>query len=1488
MEDTVRASAWQKPYLLRVGSIFLVALIVSLVLFVSTTVAQTSPVLVHDFVPQEPSSVPAGTQTNEIYRDRSVLFAYNGGIVTFSTCPAQACTWAMDDAARLIVTRPDGTQRTRDFISDTKDIPAANVTDMFLVGSNTVRIQLIDRWGPDRGLSRPLYLAESVSPLPPPAPIIEAIPAGTQFTFNPYVFYSKDPVNTLTGSYTYAHADVEIIGRGPTLLFVRTYNSNDTRISALGPGWTHSYAMHLARPDANSSDIIVVNPQGRSDRYTRNADGSFRSPVGIYETLVRNSDGTYKVTNREQTSWVFDEAGRLQRIIDRYGNQSTLTYNASRQLVGISDPAGRGVLTLSYHVSTGQLTSVTDWIGRTVSYGYDASGRLASVTDREGKTITYGYDGATHRITTLRDARGNTVVTNTYDGQGRVATQKDARGLITGQQTTFVYNTNANGTKTTIVTYPATSFDPTWRFIEEDTYDAQGQIIKRVSKPVASSGEWITEEYSYDANGNQASVKDGRGNITLFCYDVNYSGTAIPGSRGNLTRLIDPPPTAGASRPVTLYSYDGKNNLVQTIPPKGVASNAIANCTTNLSGSLNLLYATNRVFDAETQTKLLAESHGYTDPDLGQQLATIKYEYADLANPGLPTRVIPPRGNSESTPDYSFVTTYVYAANGSQAGMLVQVTAPLSATTTYVYDAVGRLIQMVDPRGNEVGAVALEHTWEYAYDNEDRQRFVKTPPPAPGQAQLISEYRYDEVGNQVGAIDANGQVMRFVYDERDSLKEVHQSPNPWPDLAVQPLGMIITAYQYDHLGNLNRVIRAQGDSSNERVVDYVYDGLGRLRKETQYPNWPSTTTKLVTEYAYDKNSNHVTLKDPLGKTTTHAYDALNRQTAIAYNNTPTPNVSYYYDGNGNRIRMVDGTGTTTYLLDEMDRLLGVTSPGSKTVAYRYDLNGNRRKLIYPDQTSVAYYFNQADQLTSLVDWVNRTTSYEYFVDGALKRINHNNGTSAEHSYDNAGRLTQVWNKYGENTITRHTYTMDAVGNRTHIDEVLTDGYDPGPITPERQGTVDYVYDRMYRLTAEYQNRPFPQDELTLTYTYDPVGNRLSMTRMEHTCCPDFTSFLYDRADRILAADGDIDETYTVNANGNLVNRGIFSNRPHTYDQANRLVNVKPGVFTYYYTYDGDGKRTKTRRDSTTLNTYIYDVDGLLPVLLQDVTMKYVWGLGLVYVVEPDNDEAVYHYDGLGSMVALTQDNVAPELRVTEFEVYDAFGVRGDSNRLFEQPFYYAGEQQDEGQTEYQYLRARYYDPVIGRFVSRDPLVGNEANPLSLNRYSYSFNNPANFTDPSGLSSIGVCGSNDLGLIAYATSSHCLVLDLESGNVATVHSVGGGGSTGAVVGAGIGFLYDEGAIQEMAGESVYMGGSIAVGPAVGFDGSFSENSLGELSRSYLLQLGIGVDISYPGVPVPAEIHGGVTKSVPIIWFNLYDKIRSLIPKFPQVHAAEQNK
>ena len=254
-------------------------------------------------------------------------------------------------------------------------------------------------------------------------------------------------------------------------------------------------------------------------------------------------------------------------------------------------------------------------------------------------------------------------------------------------------------------------------------------------------------------------------------------------------------------------------------------------------------------------------------------------------------------------------------------------------------------------------------------------------------------------------------------------------------------------------------------------------------------------------------------------------------------------------------------------------------------------------------------------------------------------------------------------------------------------------------------TTTYGYDQLYRLTNANNG--------ATTYTYDPVGNRLTKNA---------TSYTYDRADRILTAGS---TSYAVNANGNVTARGSDS---FAYDQANRLKSATVSGATSAYTYDGDGNRA-SKTVGTTTTSYVYDVNVSLPNVLTDGTLKYVYGLGLSYTVDGSGNVQVYHTDGLGSVRAITDSNG----NVIATYTTDEFGIPTQTQGSATQPFQFTGQQRDAEDGLY-YLRARMYDPGIGRFLQRDQDGGSRNTPLTINRYTYSLENPVDQGDPSGFKS----------------------------------------------------------------------------------------------------------------------------------------------------------
>lgn len=515
----------------------------------------------------------------------------------------------------------------------------------------------------------------------------------------------------------------------------------------------------------------------------------------------------------------------------------------------------------------------------------------------------------------------------------------------------------------------------------------------------------------------------------------------------------------------------------------------------------------------------------------------------------------------------------------------------------------------------------------------------------------------------------------------------------------------------------------------------------------------------TTSFTYDVNGNVVTRTTPDNATVSYAYDALNKLTGITYPNAG--GVSFTYDANGNRTSMTDASGTTYYAYDQFNRLAAVQYPGIFPMFYDYDSSGNLTTIVYPDGTVVTYEYDSSNRLWKVID-PNGTTTYEYDnnTNNLIKKTLPN-GVFTAYSYDTTKRITDVVNKKSDNSIiSSHHYEFDANGNRTQVVET----------TPLGNTTTNYVYDKLNRLTNVACS-----DGTFETYTYDSSGNRLSKTTQNGAI-----SYEYDQDNRLIKmGDGTSNTVLFYDRSGNLVKKiSPTKTVSYGYDYDNRLISYADGTNTVTFAYDGSGNRiAKTVNGVTT--RYINDTRSPLSQVLFEtdsqyrITARYTYGDSRLSQMN-HGVTSYYVYDNPGrSVVAVVSGTQA----VLNSYTYNAFGDLKTTNETTTNDFMYTGEQYDD-ETGLVYLRARYYDPEIGRFLSRDPFPGFVTQPQTVNPYPYVGNNPVNYTDPRGLFNLfGIDLSfsygGTLGIIDVSGQGHSTVISL----------------TTPQVGAGINFTYN---------------------------------------------------------------------------------------------------
>lgn len=683
-------------------------------------------------------------------------------------------------------------------------------------------------------------------------------------------------------------------------------------------------------------------------------------------------------------------------------------------------------------------------------------------------------------------------------------------------------------------------------------------------------------------------------------------------------------------------------------------------------------------------------------------------------NTGNLTQVVEPGGpttthtydafnNVTSTTDArGYTTTYEYDA----FHRLIKTTDPLGRSTQHEYGSRGLRLRTIDALGRATTFTyddwgyprtivnAAGETTSFTYDIAGRKLSETTP--QTGQ----TTYTYDGRDNVIMAVDALYDVTTYGYDFNGRKTSVTDALNR------------TTTYVYDDLRNaLRRTIDARGgvieltrDSyggnitavrdANNHTTYFKYDDLNRRIEETD----PLGNTWSFTYIGRDRLQ---TVIDARGKQTIYQYDDELRLTKIQYSNSQ--HVDYSYDADGNKTAMTDWTGTTSWVYDGLGRVIAVNRNGTDT-SYGYDEVGNLSYLTVENSKPVSYTYDEVNRIRTVTDWQGRRTTYTY-ANGRMAGYVLPNAATATYEYDSLGRITSIDHTRGPTTLETMDYGYDAVGNR--LWQRHTDGL-----------YESYAYDELYRIT--WASYPGNDQE---AYEYDPTGNRIRKS-VSYGGGPWVNKyFAYDAADQMQwTEDG---HPCSYNANGSLTGCGAqsFSWNPQGF-----LSYAFSGGIGTDYIYDGDGRRVGAYRGSTFREYLVNTVASPHEVLketTQNNTTYFVYGHDLLYVV--DNRGPHYHHtDAPGSVVRVTDDNGFHDAA----NAFTVFGVDHGYSYSVERPRRrFTGEEDDDNGLIY--LRARYYAPYIGRFISRDPFSMDEANTQGINRYVYVQNNPVNHVDPSG-------------------------------------------------------------------------------------------------------------------------------------------------------------
>ncbi len=398
------------------------------------------------------------------------------------------------------------------------------------------------------------------------------------------------------------------------------------------------------------------------------------------------------------------------------------------------------------------------------------------------------------------------------------------------------------------------------------------------------------------------------------------------------------------------------------------------------------------------------------------------------------------------------------------------------------------------------------------------------------------------------------------------------------------------------------------------------------------------------------------------------------------------------------------------LYDALGRLATETS-GTAVKTYEYNLADSRTSFTL--SIGGTQYFNTTytyDEMNRMVGMTEGSVIAEYGYDtnGNRSYVEHDNDIREEYSYTLDGNQVEKTEPGGKVT----TYEYDGLGRLTGetvtISGVLSqsyeyeyDGYN-NRVTLKAKGEEEYeasyTYDLNNRLLTETKASPDSTD--STTYFYDPNGNQIAKAR-----------------ESLSSGSGDEEIGLTL---------GVVDGEISRYNGFNQLLQISTDGTEASYAYAASGLRvSKTVNDVT--NGFILDGGNVVMETLEGVpAAKYIRAINLVASTFGSTTR-YYLYNGHGDVVQLADASGT----VAKTYDYDAFGNEKNPDAQDPNPFRYCGEYFDKENGRY-YLRARYYDSVIGRFIQQDEWdYSSPGDPLSLNLYTYVKANPVVIVDPTG-------------------------------------------------------------------------------------------------------------------------------------------------------------
>lgn len=1056
----------------------------------------------------------------------------------------------------------------------------------------------------------------------------------------------------------------------------------------------------------------------------------------------------------------------LSEIRDAIGNKLVLTY--SKTEVKISNGKDNVIYTKILRDNIELLESVINPLWQRTVYSYNISGakfNLFSSTPDYGMLNPYALlskvthpTGAETIYTYEQSPVTRYLGTDSMNEAYRILERRDQINYSNGPEKyniqTYVYSGDMGasyGQNLTFTTNVSGLQQSAFHYRKDATNAAVAPQFYLDKQTKSASGLTKTTEFKYEKTVTGRSRPATVPTQTTESNNKNTDTLVTKQKFDDFGSVIESTDARGAT---STYTYDNRRLLQTSIEQSNAQTRLFTKLTRNSKGDLTqslirrndnngeVLQQTDYEYD-NFGNQIKQTFHNTAGPEVLETQYSQEYSYA------FPTLQRISLTNADGI--NSVVETKRTYDRGS--GDMKSFTDANGFTTRYSYDALGR-IQTVDyPEGNETDLNITYDDVQNTLTFTNEEGIVRqTRWNALGMK--ISEGRVEPSGYKAEQLNGYDSYGRLIWNEKTRSNRTNYQYDGWdrPTITTHPdQTTSITSYddskrvvieedeeKYQEIQTMDKfgqvVQEKKLDITGEKWIysSYLYDDYsgdvireddpGYISTKFTYNAWNQLSSvkndlEETTSYQYDRAGQLTNIIHQDGSSRQKKYDQLGR--VIVETNESGQEERSFYDGNGNIIRFIDKSRKeVTYDYDKRNRLK-VRTHSDEKVEFTYDLSGKRTSMKDATGTTMYQYHPYTEYLKEILypDGL-KLQMPEYDGDGNRKRVIDPFGKTLVTDYDLRNRIQSVSDE--SKALVSYKYKANDL------------------IEYDEKGSYKQTYDYSYksvetlkqfdRTTLEKYNEYRYDRDKNLNITNVRVINNLSQeSRIKYG---------YDYLQRI-KTDSSTDTDYVYDSRGNrkeehsyLNQADVFNNAEYTYDSQNRLTKATiEGGSTVKYRYNGENRMVE-REENGQISRYYYDDDEIIAEAtvvngVPQLKARYIRGNKLERIEYPDGRSVAIMNNGHGDVTGL-RDNSGV---VNEYS-YDSWGNPTISKKELHNPFLYSGEFYDET-TGLQYLRARWYDPSIGRFLSEDTYEGKLTNPLSLNLYTYAENNPLQYNDPTG-------------------------------------------------------------------------------------------------------------------------------------------------------------